>query len=164
MTVFRLVVPLFALALAVPAPADKDAKVANHPLHGVTIVQVESTTVSNPEKVKADYAADMLRDSLKNLLKSAGFEIGDSPVKLHLVLDEFTSGSTAERVLIGLGAGRSTVDVRLLVSDGDNEATSVRIRVRGNFMRSGYEGGNSQRQEAVNSFEQRLREEIYKLK
>jgi hypothetical protein len=52
--------------------------------------------VSNPSEVKEDYAADMLRDNLRAALKSAGFEIGDSPVKAHLVLDEFTSGRWRE--------------------------------------------------------------------
>ena len=120
--------------------------------------------MSNPSGVKEDYAADMPRDNLRAALKSAGFEIGDSPVKAHLVLDEFTSGSTAKRVMVGFGAGRSTVDTRLVVVDGEKEAASVRIRVRGNLIFSPYEGGNTQRRQAVNSFQQRVLEEIYKLK
>ena len=139
-------------------------KVTSHPLHDVKTVQVEPTVVSNPSGVKEDYAADMLRDNLRAALKSAGFEIGDSPVKAHLVLDEFTSGSTAKRVMVGFGAGRSTVDTRLVVVDGEKEAASVRIRVRGNLIFSPYEGGNTQRRQAVNSFQQRVLEEIYKLK
>src|SRR5215510_2605514 len=102
--------------------------------------------------------------NLRAALKSAGFEIGDSPVKAHLVLDEFTSGSTAKRVMVGFGAGRSSVDTRLVVVDGEKEAASVRIRVRGNLIFSPYEGGNTQRRQAVNSFQQRMLEEIYKLK
>jgi hypothetical protein len=142
----------------------KPSKVAAHPLHDVKVIQIESTVVSNPAKVKEDYAADMLRDNLKAALQSAGFEIGDSPVKVHLILDEFTSGSTAERFLVGFGAGRSTVDCRLVVADGEKEATTVRIRVRGGLAFSPYEGGNTQRRAAVNSFQQRVIEEIYKLK
>ncbi len=164
MTLSRLGFFLIALAIALPAPAEKQAKVASHPLHEVKVVQLESTVVSNPAKVKGDYAADMLRDDLKRALQSAGFEIGDSPVKAHLVLDEFTSGSTAERFIVGFGAGRSTVDTRLVVTDGEKEAATVHIKVRGNLALSPYEGGNTQRREAVNSFEQRLLEELYKLK
>src|SRR5262245_57369056 len=127
-------------------------------------IRVEPTVVSNPSGVKEDYSADMLRDYLRAALKSAGFEIGDSPVKAHLVLDEFTSGSTAKRVMVGFGAGRSTVDTRLVVVDGEKEAASVRIRVRGNLIFSPYEGGNTQRRKSVNSLQQRVLEEIYKLK
>jgi hypothetical protein len=164
MTLSRLGILVIALAFVLPAPAEREAKAASHPLREVKVVQLESTVVSNPAKVKEDYAADMLRDNLKRALQSAGFEIGDSPVKVHLVLDEFTSGSTAERFLVGFGAGRSAVDTRLVVSDGEKEAATVHIKVRGNLALSPYEGGNTQRREAVNSFEQRLLEELYKLK
>jgi len=66
-------------------------KVTSHPLHDVKTVQVKPTVVSNPSGVKEDYAADMLRDNLHAALNSAGFEIGDSPMKAHLVMDELTS-------------------------------------------------------------------------
>lgn len=161
----RLLMFVLLISVAVILRAQsKDAKVTSHPLHDVKIVQLESTVVSNPSKVKEDYAPDMLRDNLRAALQSAGFEIGDSSVKIHLILDEFTSGSAAERFLVGFGAGRSTVDARLVVADGDKEATTARIKVRGNFALSPYEGGNKQRGEAVNSFQQRVLEEIYKLK
>jgi len=161
----RLGVLLIGLAaFATGVSADKETKVAEHPLHDVKTVQVQDTVVSNPGKVKADYAAQMLHDNLKAALQSAGFEIGESSVKVHLILDEFTSGSTAERFVVGFGAGRSTVDARLVIADGEKEATTVRIRVRGNLALSPYEGGNKQRGEAVNSFQQRVLEEIYKLK
>jgi hypothetical protein len=67
-------------------------------------------------------------------------------------------------LLVGFGAGRSTVDARLVVVDGEKEAASVRIRVRGNLIFPPYEGGNTLRRQAVNSFQQRVLEEIYKLK
>jgi hypothetical protein len=156
---------LFVLVSASMCVAQtKPPKLAARPFRDVKVVQVEPTVVSNPARVKQDYAADMLRDNLKAALQSAGFEIGDSPVKVHLILDEFTSGSTAERFLVGFGAGRSTVNSRLVVADGEKEATTVRIRVRGSLAFSPYEGGNTQRREAVNSFQQRIVEEIYKLK
>src|SRR5215510_14065741 len=105
-------------------------KVTSHPPHDVKTVQVEPTVLSNPSKVKKDYATDMRRDNLRAALKSAGFEIGDSPVEAHLVLDEFTSSSTAKRVMVGFGAEHSTVDTRLVVVDDEKEAASVQIRVQ----------------------------------
>jgi hypothetical protein len=44
------------------------------------------------------------------------------------------------------------------------ELFNKRIRVRGNLAFSPYQGGNTQRRQAVNSFEQRLIEEIEGLK
>jgi hypothetical protein len=44
------------------------------------------------------------------------------------------------------------------------ELFNKRIRVRGNLIFSPYQGGNTQRRQAVNSFEQRLIEEIEGLK
>jgi hypothetical protein len=42
--------------------------------------------------------------------------------------------------------------------------SKVRIRVRGNLIFSPYQGNNTQRRQAVNSFDQRLLEEIEKMK
>jgi hypothetical protein len=134
-------------------------------LTGVKVIQVDPTVVPNPERVKEDHAANQVADSLKRALRDADFEVGDSPIRAHIVLDEFTSGSTAKRFLIGLGAGRSTVDCRLVLQDAEGkELFNKRIRVRGNLAWSSYQGGNTQRRQAVNSFEQRLLEEIEGLK
>lgn len=77
-------------------------------------VQVDSTVVSNPEKVKEEAAANLVQDSLRNALRSANIELGDSaPIHAHIVLDEFTSGSMAKRFWVGMGAGRSTVACQL---------------------------------------------------
>ena len=67
--------------------------------------------------------------------------------------------------MVGFGAGRSTVDCRLVLQDAEGEELfNKRIRVRGNLIFSPYQGGNTQRRQAVNSFEQRLIEEIEGLK
>ena len=67
--------------------------------------------------------------------------------------------------MVGLGAGRSTIDCRLVLQDAEGkEIASTRIRVRGNLMFSPYQGNNTQRRQAVNSFDQRLLEEIEKMK
>jgi hypothetical protein len=137
----------------------------SNPLAGVKTVQVDPTVVPTPDKVKEEHAANQVADSLRNALKDANFEIGDAPIRAHIVLDEFTSGSTAKRFMVGFGAGRSTVDCRLVIQDADGkELASTKIRVRGSLLFSPYQGNNTQRRQAVSSFEQRLLEEIEKLK
>ena len=135
-------------------------------LRDVRAIQVDPTFVANPDKVKEEFAANLMQDSLRNALRSANFETPESAtVKAHIVLDEFSSGSAAKRLLVGFGAGRSTVDARLVFQDVDgNELANVRIRVRGNLIWSAYQGGNAQRAQATNSFDRRLLEEIARLK
>jgi hypothetical protein len=135
-------------------------------LRDVKSVQVEATVVPKPDAVKDPSAANLVQDSLKNALHSASIEVVESaPIHAHLVLDEFTSGSTAKRFMVGFGAGRSAVDCRLVLQDAEGkELSNVRIRVRGNLIFSPYQGNNTQRRQAVNSFDQRLLEEIEKLK
>jgi len=135
------------------------------PLAGVKTVQVDETQVSDSSKVKEEHAPNQVMDSLKRALRDADFEVGESPIRAHIVLDEFTSGSMAMRFIVGLGAGRSTVDCHLVLQDAEGkELFKKRIRVRGNLIWSSYQGGNTQRRQAVNSFEQRLLEEIEGLK
>jgi hypothetical protein len=138
---------------------------AQKPLAGVKTVQVDPTVVPKAEAVKEEHAPNQVADSLRNALRNANFEIGEAPVRAHIVLDEFTSGSMAKRFVVGFGAGRSTIDCRLVLQDADGkELASKRIRVRGNLIFSPYQGDNTQRRQAVSSFEQRLIEEIEKLK
>jgi hypothetical protein len=135
-------------------------------LRDVRAIQIDPTVVANPEKVKEDFAPTLLQDSLRNAFRSANFETPESAaIKAHIVLNEFTSGSTAKRVLVGFGAGRSTVDGRLVIQGNDGqELANVPIRVRGNLAWSSYQGGNTQRAQATNSFDRRLMEEIARLK
>jgi hypothetical protein len=134
-------------------------------LRDVKTIQVNPTVISKPDQVKEDFAASLVEDSLRNALKNANFEVANAPVQAHIELDEFSSGSTAKRFLVGFGAGRSTVDGRLVFRDGDGkELATVPIRVRGNLLWSGYQGGNTQRRQATNAFDQRLMEEIARLK
>lgn len=135
------------------------------PLAGVKTVQVDATVVPDASKVKEEHAPNQVADSLRNALKDANFEVGEAPIRAHIVLDEFTSGSTAKRFMAGFGAGRSTVDCRLVIQDAEGKKlVSRKIRVRGNLAFSPYQGNNTQRRQAVSSFEQRLLEEIEKLK
>jgi hypothetical protein len=142
------------------------AEVANpKPLAGVKVVQVDATVIANPGKVKEDHAANQVADSLKRALRDADFEVGESPIRAHIVLNEFTSGSTAKRFMVGMGAGRSTVDCNLVIQNADGkELVNKKIRVRGNLAWSSYQGGDTQRRQAVNSFEQKVLEEIEGLK
>lgn len=155
-----LAVSIFLLLIGALVQAEKPK-----PLAGVKTVQVDDAVISDPQKVKEEHASNQVTDSLRNALKAANFEVGDAPVRAHIVLDEFSSGSTAKRFLVGFGAGRSTVDCRLVIQDADGkELSSTKIRVRGNLIFSPYQGNNTQRRQAVSSFEQRLLEEIEKLK
>jgi hypothetical protein len=158
---------VLCLILVVCNVMAQDPKTAGpSPLRDVKTVQVDPTVIPNPEKVKEESAANLMQDSLRNAFRSANFEVAESaPIRAHIVLDEFTSGSTAKRFLVGLGAGRSTIDCHLVLQDADGkELKSVKIRVRGNLIWSPYQGNNTQRRQAVNSFDQRLLEEIEKMK
>jgi hypothetical protein len=136
------------------------------PLREVKTVQIEPTVVPKPEKIKDTSAPNLVQDSLRNAFRSANFEIAEAaPIRAHIVLEEFTSGSTAKRFMVGFGAGRSTIDCRLVLQDADGkELANVPIHVRGNLAWSPYQGNNTQRRQAVNSFDQRVLEEIEKLK
>jgi hypothetical protein len=139
----------------------------NQILRGVKQVSVEETIVGNKEKVKEEFAPNLVADSLRNALRNANFDVVDTgaPIKAHIVLDEFSSGSAAKRFVVGFGAGRSTIDCRLVLQSSEGkELANVPIRVRGNLAWSSYQGGNTQRRQATNAFEQRIAEEIARLK
>jgi hypothetical protein len=134
-------------------------------LRDVTVVQVNPTVVNDPSKVKEEFAANLVEASLRNALLNSNFEVGESPIRAHIVLEEFSSGSLAKRFIVGFGAGRSTVAGRLIFQDQDgSELANVPIRVRGSLLFSAYQGGNTQRRQATSSFDQKLIEEIARLK
>lgn len=136
------------------------------PLREVKTVQIDPTIVPKPEKIKDPSAPNLVQDSLRNAFRSANFEVAEmAPVRAHIVLDEFSSGSAAKRFMVGFGAGRSTIDCHLVLQDAEGkELANVPIRVRGNLVWSPYQGNNTQRRQAVNSFDQRVLEEIEKMK
>lgn len=136
------------------------------PLRGVKAVQVEPAVIAEPDKVKESFAPNLVTDSLKNALKTAGFEVAENaPIKAYVVLDEFSSGNTATRVLIGMGAGRSSVTTHLVLKDADGkELCNTKIHVNGKLAWSSYEGNTTQRHQAVESLEQRFVEQIEKMK
>ena len=149
------------VALSTPALAQRSMV-----LRDVSAVQVDPTVIANADKVKEEFAAVLMQDSLRNALRTSNFETpASAPVRAHIVLHEFSSGSTTKRLLVGMGAGRSTVDGSLVIQDAEGkELAHVKIRVRGNLAWSSYQGGNTQRAQATNSFDRRLMEEIARLK
>lgn len=163
-------VPTATLTSPVDAPSrpvESNTHISpNAPLQGVMAVQIDSTVVSDASKVKEPSASTLVQDSLKNAFRSANIDIAESaPIRAHIVLDEFTSGSAAKRVLVGFGAGRSSVTCRLVLEDAaGKQLSSTKIHVRGKLAFSPYEGNNTQRKQAVNSYEQKLLEQIEWLK
>lgn len=148
-------------------PVESNSHISpNAPLQGVMAVQIDSTVVSDASKVKEPSASTLVQDSLKNAFRSANIDIAESaPIRAHIVLDEFTSGSTAKRMLVGFGAGRSSVTCRLVLQDAaGKQLSSTKIHVRGKLAFSPYEGNNTQRKQAVTSYEQKLLEQIEWLK
>ncbi len=149
-----------------PSASGPTAGVTRRALTGVKTIRVQPTAIANPDKVKEDFAAALVQDALRNALQNSSFEIADdAAISAHIVLDEFSSGSAAKRVLVGLGAGRSTVAGRLVFQEaGGRELANIRIRVRGSLLFSSYQGGATQRRQAIASFDQKLIEEIARLK
>jgi len=83
--------------------------------------------------------------------------MGESPIKAHILLNEFSSGNQAKR-------GRSTVEGRLIFEDEAGELVNVRIRVRGKRMWSAWKGADTQRRQATDAFDRKPIEEIARLK
>jgi len=134
-------------------------------LEKVKKIQVDQTVVEQPDKVDNNMAANLIRFDLRAAVKDAHLDEGDSPIKAHFVLEEFSSESRARR-LIGLGTGRSicTVDGRLVIDDENGkELANVKIHVRGSVAFSPGDGNDS-RSKPISDFEQRLHDEIEKLK
>ena len=135
-------------------------------LENVRKIQVDPTVIEQPERVKDPVAAKLVRYNLRAAVRDALLEEGDSPIRAHIVLDEFSSGSAAKRVM-DLGSSRSirTVDGRLVIQDASGkELASVKIHVHGSVAFGASEGNNTQGRRPASDFEQRLLEEIERLK
>ena len=105
----------FAIALLSTLWPTPDYAQGTAVLKDVKVVQVEPTRVANPAKVKDETAPNAAEGMLRSALTSSGFEIGESPIRAHIVLEEYSSGSKAKRMLVGFGSGRSTVAGRLIL-------------------------------------------------
>jgi hypothetical protein len=160
----RHVLPFAIALLSMVWPTPTDAQ-GTAVLRDLKVVLVESTVIANPDKVKDDGAPAAIEEMLRNALKNSGFEIGESPVSAHILLEEFSAGSKAKRIMVGFGSGRSTVAGRLIFTDADQkELANIPLKVRGSFMFSSYDTNKQQRKQATSSFEQKLVEEIARLK
>jgi hypothetical protein len=127
-------------ALLCYAQGQRPVTLSPAPLHEVKTVQIEATVVPKPDEVKDSSAPNLVQDSLRNAFRSANFEIAEpAPIRAHIVLEEFTSGSGAKRFMVGFGAG-STIDCHLVLQDAEGKKlANVPIRVRGNLIWSPYQ-------------------------
>ena len=135
-------------------------------LENVRKIQVDPTVIEQPGKVKDAVAASLVRYDLRAAVRDALLEEGDSPIRAHIVLDEFSSEGTAKR-LMDFGTGRSirTVEGTLVVlGAGGKELASVRIHFRGSIAFDPAEGNPGQGRQPASEFEQRLLQEIERLK
>jgi hypothetical protein len=135
-------------------------------LEKVTKIRVDPTVVEQPDKVVGTVAPNLARYNLRAAVKDAHIEEGDSPIRAHIVLDEYSTESPA-RKLIGFGTGRSvcTVDGRLVIQDADGkELASVKIHLHGTVAFSAGEGSDNTARHPVSDFEQLLTKEIEGLK
>jgi len=135
-------------------------------LEDVRKIQVDATVIEQPDKIKDKAAAKLVRYDLRAAVRDALFEEGDSPVRAHFVLDEFSPQGGAKR-LMDFGTGRSirTVEGTLVVlGAGGKELASVRIHFRGSIAFDPAEGNPGQGRQPASEFEQRLLQEIERLK
>ncbi len=154
---------IVVMLLAASVWAMPDAK----PLAGIKAVQMDPVTVTDTSKVKDEKTAvELVNESLRRALRVADIEIADTaPVRVHIALDEFTRGSQAKRTLVGFGAGRSTIDCRLVLADAAGKVIAERrIRVRGDVTWSPYQGDKTQGRQAMEKLDRQMSEEIGKLK
>ena len=135
-------------------------------LENATRIQVDPTVVEHPENVDDKVAANLIRYDLRAAVRDAHFEEGNSPVRVHMVLDAFSSESPARKV-IAMGSGRSvcTVDGKLVFEDATGkELASVKIHVRGSVVAAQGDAASAQSRQAESDLERRFVQEIETLK
>jgi hypothetical protein len=135
-------------------------------LEDIKVIQVDPTVIAQPEKVKETVAANLVRYDLRAALRDALFEEGASPIRAHLVLDEFSSPGTAKRVMnVGTGRTLRTVEGRLVITDASGkELANIPIHFHGSVALNPGTETNAQGRRATSDFEQRLLDEIERLK
>jgi hypothetical protein len=136
-------------------------------LEKVTKIQVDPTVVTNPEKVKDPAAPNLLRFSLRAAVMKAHFEEGSSPVRIRIVLDEFSSAKGKVKRVLDLGASRmdDLVDGKLVVQDASGRQLASReIHFRGNLGLNPDDNADPQHRLATSDFEQVLIDELLRLK
>ena len=155
-----------ALLLMTAFPQTGQQQATTPALKDVKAIEILPTTIPNPDKVKETTAPGIVENNLRHAILLAGFEVGkDAPIKARLILEEFNPGNTATRVIVGMGAGRSTITAILVLQDaGGKEIKTAKIHVRGDILMGSYQGNSTQQKKAVSKFEQALTEELEKMK
>ena len=134
-------------------------------LADVKAVQIDPTVVPDPKEVKDESVPNLVADSLRDAFTKAQIEIGDSPIRAHMVLEKFSSGNQAVRFMVGMGTGRAVIKCRLVITDADGKTLVDReIETHGQVAYSPYQSNVTQRTQALSIFQQRLYEEIRSLK
>lgn len=135
-------------------------------LEKATTIQVDPTVVEHPENVDDNVAPNLVRYDLRAAVRDAHFEEGKSAIRVHMVLDEFSSESRARKV-VAMGSGHSvcTVDGKLVFEDaGGKELASVKIHVHGSVVAVQGDAVTSQTRQAQSDLERRFLQEIETLK
>jgi hypothetical protein len=136
-------------------------------LENVAKIQVDPTVVTNPEKVKDPAAANLLRFNLRAAVMQAHFEEGSSPIRIHIVLDEFSSADGKVRRVLNLGASRSDnlVDGKLVIQDASGKQLASReIHFHGNVGLNPDDNADPSHRQATSGFEHLLIDELQRLK
>jgi hypothetical protein len=137
-------------------------------LERISTLQVDPTVVTNPEKVKDPAAAaNLVRFTLRSAIREAHFAEGNSPVRIHIVLDEFSSSDGKVRRVLNLGSSRSDslVDGKLVIQDASGKQLATReIHFRGNVGLNADENPDPSHRQATSDFEQVLIDELQRLK
>jgi hypothetical protein len=135
-------------------------------LEKVAKIRIDLTVVAHPERVDDKMAASLVRYDLRGAVRDAHLDEGDSAVRAHFVLDEFSSESRIKR-LMEMDSGRNvcTVDGKLVFEDSSGkELASVRIHVHGSIVAAQGDATNHRGREPVSDLEQRFLNEIEALK
>ena len=136
-------------------------------LENVAKIQVDPTVVTNPDKVKDPAAANLLRFNLRAAVGQAHFQEGNSPIRIHIVLDEFSSSNGKVKRVLNLGASKTDnlVDGKLVVLDASGKQLASReIHFHGNVGLNPDDNADPQHRQATSDFELLLIDELQRLK
>jgi hypothetical protein len=135
-------------------------------LENVKTIEVDPTVIEQPASIKDSLAANLVRYDLRAAVRDALLQEGNSPLRVHFVLDEFSSPGAAVR-LMNLDSGRTVRNVkgRLVFQDSSGkELANIAIHFRGSVALNPGAGNNAQGRRAASHFEKRLLDEIERLK
>jgi hypothetical protein len=136
-------------------------------LENVSRLQVDPTVVTNPDKVKDPAAPNLLRFNLRAAVTQAHFAEGNSPVRIHIVLDEFSSSNGKVKRVLNLGASKTDnlVDGKLVIQDASGKQLATReIHFQGNVGLNPDDNADPQHRQPTSDFEQLMIDELQRLK